>query len=257
MKEDLLVVARYKEDVSWLQKIPAGFSTILYNKSPMAVSDIFPNIDLKSLPNVGREAHTIVHFILNDYQPGRYRNIVFAQGDPFEHSPDFLKLLHYSSQFRSLQPLTWTYRQSLQIPPIKHLMLDQTEYLHGNRVRTHFYSLHTWSPIEFFDQGAVQIADIYIRTHGLRHGDSIAEHCLRSWGFDKMADLASRCEIGRFCYGAMFSVADELLAEFLKSNVDRIRRLEKWIKEHDETPWILERLWLHLLGSPFLKLRRQ
>jgi hypothetical protein len=63
-----MVIARYEEDLSWIPKIPAtayskGF---IYNKGSPITSQ-YPNMELSPLPNVGREGHTYVHHVIQNY----------------------------------------------------------------------------------------------------------------------------------------------------------------------------------------------
>ena len=78
-----LVVASYKEDVSWLNKINAN--VYLYDKGERSIG-----IELK---NVGREAHTYVYHIVENY-----KNLpewtAFVQGNPFDHAPHVLSLIN-------------------------------------------------------------------------------------------------------------------------------------------------------------------
>jgi hypothetical protein len=76
----LFVVSRYKEDINWLKKI--SYKYVLYNKGP---SDIVNNINYKQLPNVGREAHTFLTYIVDNYD-SLPDFVGFLQGDPFPHS---------------------------------------------------------------------------------------------------------------------------------------------------------------------------
>lgn len=72
-----VVVARYKEDVSWLEnEVFLGLNVFVYNK--------FYDGDLK-LPNVGRESHTYLHHIIKHYD-NLADVTTFLQGDPFGHS---------------------------------------------------------------------------------------------------------------------------------------------------------------------------
>ena len=72
-----LVIAKYKEDVTWTNKIKEHKITI-YDKSES------PIINSIKLPNIGRETHTFLHHIVENYD-----NLddvtVFLQGNPFEH----------------------------------------------------------------------------------------------------------------------------------------------------------------------------
>ena len=76
-----LVVARYLEDLSWLNNIPPQIAARVTDKSPSG-----------NLPNVGREAHTYLHHIVENYDALPDLTI-FAQGKPFDHAFDFHKTL--------------------------------------------------------------------------------------------------------------------------------------------------------------------
>ena len=72
-----LVIAKYKEDISWINKIKNHNITV-YDKSE------FPVKDSIKLPNVGRECHTFLYHIVQNYD--NLDDItVFLQGNPFEH----------------------------------------------------------------------------------------------------------------------------------------------------------------------------
>jgi uncharacterized protein YxeA len=65
-----IVVSRYNEDVNWLKEYPFNhFKITCYNKGPNAPSKdcITPNCNIKNLPNVGRESHTYLHHIIENY----------------------------------------------------------------------------------------------------------------------------------------------------------------------------------------------
>jgi hypothetical protein len=69
-----LIVARYKEDISWLGDLNANI--IIYNK-------FYDEGNL--LPNIGREAHTYLYHIINNYD--NLTDIVgFIQGDATENN---------------------------------------------------------------------------------------------------------------------------------------------------------------------------
>ena len=84
-----IVIARYNESLSWLDTCLTPVqrrSVRVYNKGPDPVS-----FQIKTLPNVGREAHTYLTYIVENYEilPER---VYFIQGDPFPHlefSPTF------------------------------------------------------------------------------------------------------------------------------------------------------------------------
>ena len=83
-----IVIARYNESLSWLDTCLTPVqrrSVWIYNKGPDPISvDGVPNSQIKTLPNVGREAHTYLTHIIDqwDHLP---KHIYFLQGDPFPH----------------------------------------------------------------------------------------------------------------------------------------------------------------------------
>ena len=79
-----LVVARYREDIRWLRRVPRAFAVSVYDKGGDGPG--------QPLPNVGREAHTYLHHIVSAYD--RLADLtVFSQGKPFDHVPGLHGLL--------------------------------------------------------------------------------------------------------------------------------------------------------------------
>jgi hypothetical protein len=74
----MVVIARYKEDVTWCYRLSCN--KIIYNK--------FYD-DENYLPNIGREAHTYLTYIVDNYD-NLCDLTVFTQGDPRVHCSDFV-----------------------------------------------------------------------------------------------------------------------------------------------------------------------
>jgi hypothetical protein len=74
-----LVVAKYKEDVSWLSRMNANH--IVYDKGS------------GQLPNIGREAHTYAYHIVNNYD-SLPEWTAFVQGKPFDHCQHLYNLIN-------------------------------------------------------------------------------------------------------------------------------------------------------------------
>lgn len=72
------VVARYQEDVSWAQNL---HEVMVYNKGDSALPE---NLMMIPLENKGREAHTYLHHIIENYED-LMGHILFLQGWPFDH----------------------------------------------------------------------------------------------------------------------------------------------------------------------------
>ena len=245
-----IVIARYKEDLSWVVNIPDAFEIFVYNKGENIVD---PTILAKvhhivKRPNLGRESETYLYHMQLSGRSDRDFT-VFAQGDPFEHSPDFLDLLKVWERWSDLQPLTWQWRAEANIPPLP-ILLDYEGYLRGRlRVRAERFSLSTWGPLGFIDPGAQRTSVDYRAQHGrLPEGTNVASHFLELCGLTELAAEAAVHEIGVFCYGAVFAVRNHLVARLPSASLATMRQLSKGAPVYG---YILERMWLHLFGANF------
>ena len=89
----LVVIARYNEDISWINSLKSDL--VIYNKGTDFPWDI-PRCDIA---NFGREAETYVTAILNFYDRLKeYDRVIFLQGSPFEHSKSILKKIEINHE---------------------------------------------------------------------------------------------------------------------------------------------------------------
>ena len=86
MVHHALVIAHYEENLAWLSEVGPGWAVRVYSKGRVPSPGAVP------LPNVGREAHTYLTHIVDQWEH-LAPVTVFAQGDPFDHCPDFLAQL--------------------------------------------------------------------------------------------------------------------------------------------------------------------
>jgi hypothetical protein len=80
-----LVVAKYKEDLSWLNQIVATFpdtTVTVYDKSGTTPPTCWPGA--LPLPNVGRESHTYLTHVIENYD-NLADFTTFLQGNPLDH----------------------------------------------------------------------------------------------------------------------------------------------------------------------------
>lgn len=80
-----IVLARYNENVNWVNDCSDLFDNIyLFNKgNNIDVNN--PKIKYSLLPNIGREAHTYLYFIVNHYEEildNQEQVYIFSQADP-------------------------------------------------------------------------------------------------------------------------------------------------------------------------------
>lgn len=87
MKDIEVVVARYNENVDWLLDLPYKVSCVIYNKGDRATlsSLVQEKFNVVDLPNVGREAHTYLYHIVNNFDK-LARITVFTQGRYSDHT---------------------------------------------------------------------------------------------------------------------------------------------------------------------------
>lgn len=86
------IISRYNEDISWCENLT---NCIIYNKGN---DDLNTKHTVYKLNNVGREAHTYLYYIINNYD-NLDDYTVFLQGFPFDHCPSLivnLNVLEYN-----------------------------------------------------------------------------------------------------------------------------------------------------------------
>ncbi|MCO5733011.1 hypothetical protein [Rhizobium sp. SSA_523] len=245
-----IILARYLESVDWIVDVPDDFEVIIYNKGDAITS---PSVIRKAAriigrPNVGRESETYLHHMLTEVKDDSDFT-VYAQADPFTHSPDFLELLSVWRHWDDLQPLSWCWKEDSDVPP-KHLLNEYRQRLDGRlRIRPERFSLHSWSPVEFYDKGAVQTGLTYRELHpDLADGGNMAAHFLQLAGLPEIAEKAEAHSLGIFSYGALFAARNELITELPAVAGQQLYRATM---AHPCYGYVLERMWLHFFGCAF------
>ncbi len=95
-----LVVARCREDLSWLRRVPEEFRVTVYDKGDGPWTG-------QRLPNAGREAHTYLHHLAECYDTLAGLT-VFVQGRPFDHAPDLHnRLREFATNTRMVDGFWW------------------------------------------------------------------------------------------------------------------------------------------------------
>ncbi|MBB5573540.1 MULTISPECIES: hypothetical protein [Rhizobium] len=245
-----IVIARYKESLDWVLNIPDDFEVYIYNKGePISDPLIIDRADhIIDRQNVGRESETYIHHMLTVPRDADSFT-VFSQGDPFTHSPDFLPLLENWRQWDSLQPLTWQWQADHNIPPAS-LLADYERRLGGRlRVRPERFSLSSWGPPDFVDEGALGTSRDYCAFHGNPpEGENVASDFLRKCGLDELADKARAHSFGVFTYGAIFAVRNNLIAKWPRKSLEITYQATLGMPVYG---YMLERMWLHFFGAEF------
>ena len=92
-----IVVSRYKEDVSWVNQL--NYKTRVFNKN-IEENHLFEH----NLPNVGRETHTYLNYIIENYY-NLPNHVAFIQGHPFDHAPNAIQLINSFDHTVSFLPI--------------------------------------------------------------------------------------------------------------------------------------------------------
>jgi hypothetical protein len=160
-----IVVARYNENLDWLKKIKKSkdIKITVYNKGK---DDI--NIPFIQLPNIGRESHTYLYHIINNYN-NLADQTIFCQGDPIFHSPDFINLVNkYRKKFETVQPLSIRYWAEGEPPhyepnpPLstleetKNLWFDNKARVHVEYMNNNFVTIY---PYHYMDININKLID--------------------------------------------------------------------------------------------------
>ena len=82
-----VVVARFNEPVDWVRNVPSSALVTVYDKGGDLPPGLLPWARVERLPNVGREAHTVIHH-LRAHRDDLADVTFFCQGRPFDHAWD-------------------------------------------------------------------------------------------------------------------------------------------------------------------------
>ncbi len=249
-----IVVARYKEDVAWLNDLPADWRVYLYNKGPeIAPGTLRPGIEVHALPNTGREAQTYLHHLRQRFSADEGELTVFTQADPFEHAPGFLPLLRLAAFWRDVQPLSLHWMAAKDIPPRHLISMDRRDWLGGIPIRSEYFSLHTLAPVAFHDMGGWGLYDSYRLDHSLGTGHKAIEHFFGLCGLYWLAEQARDADIGAFAWGAIFGVRNSRIAAFLERARPQLERMELLASVSTDYACMFERCWLLIFGEPMIR----
>lgn len=85
-----LIIANYQEDLNWVSRFQ--HTCFVYRKGNSNF-EFGNNVLTFDLPNIGREAHTFLHHIVENYDNlGEYN--IFLQGNPFDHFKEIERCLN-------------------------------------------------------------------------------------------------------------------------------------------------------------------
>jgi hypothetical protein len=236
------VFARYNEDIDWIKNHSyILLNSVIYNKGT-AISG-FPNvIGLQNYPIYTREADSYLTYIIENYY-NLPEYIFFIQGNPFDHSPDFLNLIHYittNNIYKSYQPLTSFWKKEHCVPPEKYVEYNTLNYINSYKIYMECCD-SSLLPLGFTDNFGIQECLYDFR----RHYNIVDPK-------ETLLFLYKRLKITRpyvgylyFNYGAMFGVSRYNIH---KNSYEFYTKLKDFLYEYWTNGYIIERLWFTILG---------
>ena len=223
------VIARYKENVNWVQYLPG--KVIIYNKGD-DIEIKRDNIIIEQLENVGREGHTYLHYMITHYDklPDR---VTFLQGDPFTHSENLLELICMDKDYSDFQSLSSWYSYTNDNKDMIHTHL---KYLNGAKYAIYPINM-TGHHEDFFDKGWLEIS----------RGYSKEKRALSV--FLERTNMHHKIQSHyQYVMAALFSVKRENILLNTREDYERIQNeLLKYDKQGGTEGYILERLWYTIL----------
>jgi hypothetical protein len=249
-KRTVMVIARYRENIAWIDSVSEEIDIFVINKGAPLDSAAFQRRDVHivSRPNLGREADSYLSFMERGYHRF-YERVIFTQGDPFCHSPDFLALLSQIDKWSDTQPLGCRWSVHKALPPPHLVATDKEHWLGDFRIRKELFSLFTLGTVRYHDRGIIRVLEDYQRFHGLPHGSNIAAHFFSTVSLLNLSRLAAKADLGMFTFSALFSVKSDAISRLPQRALIAMRQLCQQDRLH---VYIMERFWLHLFGHPFL-----
>jgi hypothetical protein len=204
-----IVIARYNEDLSWLKNIPKTIKITIYNKG---INDIenMKNLEkikynIIKLPNIGRESHTYLYHIINNYDNLADKTI-FCQGDSIFHSPGFIDLLKNIKLFQPVQPLSAFYWPEGEKPfyfynPPKPL-LDETKnlWIKNNPIHVEYMDNNfvTRYPYLYQQHHFIKLTELVKKVYNI---DNVFKYFVERFRLKNidLDDLFPVCYAGLFC----------------------------------------------------------
>jgi hypothetical protein len=208
-----IIIARYNEDLSWLKKIPKSIKITIYNKGLDDIEIPGVKYNIIKLPNIGRESHTYLYHVIQNYDNLSDKTI-FCQGDSIFHSPGFLDLLKNVKLFEPVQPLSAFYWPDGEKPfyfynPPKPL-LDETKNLWIKKSPIHVEYLDnnfvTKYPYLYQQHHFIKLVELVKKIYNI---DNVFKFFVERFRL-KNVDLDDMFPV---CYAGLFCIDKEVILE--------------------------------------------
>lgn len=235
--DSVIIISRYKENIDWIKNLKSSY--VVYNKG-----DEIEIPHTVNIPNIGTEPYGYLLYIIDNYEnlPDK---VIFTQGDPFPHSPQFLSLMDRIDKFDSIQPLTSCYNKRVPRHYIRDITLD---YLKIDNIPLH---------IEFYDNNF----DTYLQNKIYYQKPLKQVHRILSKFFgnanvrDNIMNFIqikprefNTFKVTPFCYSAIFCVSKQKILNYPVSFYNDLKNKCEQLQSIDYRifGWIMEYAWLEI-----------
>jgi len=231
-QEVCLVIARYNEMIEWV--LAYNDIAIVYNKGKRCD---MPFQNLKPLTNIGREGHTYLYHIIENYN-NFSKKTIFCQGDPFIHNSLILFGIDNHDKTLDVQPLGFTYipNRPIVINPIKNTI--DTDY--GLIYRVFVMDQHM-NCIEHEGGSALGLNTTY--KNRFPEAKSLVENFLERSNYP----VTKQVHEIRFTLCGLFSVTDEKIKNHdISVYKGLLKELTSFDDQSGVNGYILEKMWLYI-----------
>lgn len=206
-----IVVARYNENLDWLKDIKKSkdIKITVYNKGNDDIT-----VPFIPLPNIGRESHTYLYHIINNYE-NLADQTIFCQGDSIFHSPGFIDLINnHTKDFEPIQPMSaWYWREGepphyLQNPPKPITAETQNLWLGDAPIHVEYLDNYfvTQYPFHYTENYFLKLITVVQKSYGIENPLKFNVERFRL----KDVDLNYLIPV---CYAALFCVDRDVIRE--------------------------------------------
>ena len=198
-----IVISRYNENLDWLDLInQSNYDIVIYNKG----NDI--NREFIKLDNVGREAHTFLTYIVDNYD-NLPEYTIFLQGEPFYHCTDEYRRLYCDNN-------SYEYNKNLDYKYFINL-INSENFVGFNLV-------------EFLNN---ELKECYIGDAFVKYDGFNINPYLTNLFNDQNHEF-------KFIAGAQYCVLKETI---IKRSLQFYKTCLEYSLQDDEFPWVMERFW--------------
>ena len=244
-----IVVSHYRENLDWLWTLPDDITkVIIYHKGNRLdlIPKNHPMVEVHTLPNIGREGHTILYHILanykhwqtsvknndktykdrenfddndndndndddndndNDNDDKKIDRVTFVQGNPLEHSPYLINLFRVVNDWKPAQELGYQFDQSTPPPHVlQHFKNRGSESV----LLGIDWNANHYLPSKWTDKGITYLQSKYIKQYhqkGFRvHHKGIIMDFLTRCGAVAICPDLATHDLIPMTYGGQFSV---------------------------------------------------